>query len=416
VTPKTIIGLCSVPTSSCTTALSSAYPTNALASYNALPMGTMAAPYQLWSAPQVAKTGLLAAGAANMAALSGFFNSQLNGAAGQVTQSSATSTTSASTGAFSNTTTSTTVNGAILGSTTSPAWQLLGSGSSLSNYNNSNDETYEGMGGTSYGCQLLANGAFYSPSPWSGSGTQTLTEQTASTTTYYVNENINGMEYPVGYTISVPNNPCSTSTYAATPPVSYLLTRPWTQGSTWPPTPVITSTTLTNSGGTSYQLTANYCPAAGCSWGYDGTLPSGWSVSSTGLLTVPNYSAIGSFTAIAGNNYAFGSATVTLPQLVAPVVTSSSVFISYGVSQGMLKASSCGSTCTWASSSSTKYVSVESNGTVVCNWTTLEDSFGEWSGTISVTATNAAGVSAAKNVTVSCEDGPYDIYDQPEPF
>jgi len=126
--------------------------------------------------------------------------------------------------------------------------------------------------------------------------------------------------------------------------------------------------------------------------------------------------ATGSFTAIAGNNYAFGSATVTLLQLVAPVVTTSSVTIDYGTSPGMLQASGCGSTCTWASSSSTKYVSVGSNGSVGCSWSSLEGSFGMWSGTISVTATNAAGVSAAKNVTVNCEGGPYNLYDQPEPF
>ena len=399
VTPQTIASLCSGVTGSggstqgtpmCTTALSSSYPTNTLASYNALTKGTMATPYQLWSAPQVAKTAVLAAGSANMAALSGFFNSQLNGAAGQVTQSSATSTTTASNGGVSNSTTSTTVNGAILGSTSSPAWQLLGSGSTLSNYNTGASSCGSGCTNIAFGCQVLASGTFYSPSPWSGSGTYTITEQTIST-------------YGGGYLNQ--NSVCSTGMFPSSPPAAYLLSRPWTQGSTWPPTPVI-STTINNTGATSYQLTASYCPASGCSWGYGGTLPSGWSLSSTGVLTVPSSGAVsgGSFAVIAGNNYAFGYATVTLPQLVAPVVTSNSVTIYYPATSAMLQASSCGSTCTWASSSGTENVSVKSNGSVVCGANTATG--GDWTGTISVTATNAAGTSAAKNVTVTCNDAP----------
>jgi len=169
VTPQTIASLCSGVTGSggssqgtpiCTTALSSSYPTNTLSSYNALAKGSMAAPYELWSSPQVAKTAVLAAGSANMAALSGFFNSQLNGSAGQVTQSSATSTTTASNGAVSNSTTSTTVNGAILGSTSSPAWQLLGSGSTLSNYNTGASSCGSGCTNIAFGCQVLASGTF----------------------------------------------------------------------------------------------------------------------------------------------------------------------------------------------------------------------------------------------------------------
>ena len=347
----------------------------------------MASPYQLWSAPQVAKTAVLAAGSANMAALSGFFNSQLNGTAGQVTQSSAMSTTTASNGGVSNSTTSTTVSGAILGSTSSPTWQLLGSGSTLSNYNTGASSSGAGSANIAFGCQVLASGTFYSPSPWSGSGTYTITEQSIST-------------YGGGYLNQ--NSACSTGMFPSSPPAAYLLTRPWTQGSTWPPTPVVTSTTIDNTGATSYQLTANYCPAAGCSWGYGGTLPSGWSLSSTGVLTVPSSSAAsgGSFTVIAGNNYAFGYATVTLPQLVAPVVTSTSVTSYYQGTNAVLKASSCGSTCTWASSSSTEYVSVKSNGSVVCGPNTAF--LGEWTGTISVTATNSVGASAATNVTVTC--------------
>ena len=70
-----------------------------------------------------------------------------------------------------------------------------------------------------------------------------------------------------------------------------------------------------------YQLTANYCPAAGCTWGYSGTLPSGWSVSSTGVVSVPSSSSTGSFTAIASNNYTFSYATVTLSQVYLPGIT-----------------------------------------------------------------------------------------------
>jgi len=395
VTPQTIASLCSGVTGSggstqgtpiCTTALSSSYPTNTLSSYDALPMKSMAAPYELWSAPQVSKTTVLAAGSANMAALSGFFNSQLNGTAGQVTQSSATSTTTASNGAVSNSTASMTVNGAILGSTSSPAWQLLGSGSTLSNYNTGASSGGSGTANIAFGCQVLASGTFYSPSPWSGSGTYTITEQSIST-------------YGGGYLNQ--NSACSTGMFPSSPPAAYLLSRPWSQGSTWPPTPVITSTTLNNTGATSYQLTAGNCPAAGCSWGYGGTLPSGWSVSSTGVLTVPSSSATGSFTVIAGNSFSFGSATVTLPQQVVPVVESSSVTSYVGGSSATLSATNCGSTCTFYSGSYTDYVTVTSSGSVVCIYT---GGVNEWIQTLSVTATNSAGASEPKNVTVTCWD------------
>ena len=410
VTPQTVASLCSGVTGAgsypqapiCTTALSGSYPTNTLSSYNALKKGTMASPYQLWSAPQVAKTAVLAPGSGNMAALSGFFNSQLNGSAGQVTQSSATSTTTASNGGVSNSTTSTTVNGAILGSTSSPAWQLLGSGSTLSNYNTgaSNDPPASNVG---FGCQLLATGAFYSPSPWSGSGTQTLTEQSVQ----------------VGYEDTVySNSVCSTGMFPSSPPVAYLLSRPWTQGSAWPATPVITSTTINNPDAAAYNLTASNCPAAGCSWGLIGTLPTGWSLTSAGYLTVVCGAPTTTITMTISNNYAFGYGTVTVtppPSCSAPVVTSTSLTATYPTPGAQLVASNCGSSCTfycentgemgcitqsynwWVDYGTTQVITTLTNGMTYCGW------IAEPSQTIYVTATNSWGLkSASTPVVVTC--------------
>ena len=412
VTPQTVASLCSGVTGSgsssqgspiCTTALSSSYPTNTLSSYNALKKGTMASPYQLWSAPQVAKTAVLAAGSANMAALSGFFNSQLNGTAGQVTQSSATSTTTASNGGVSNSTTSTTVTGAILGSTSSPAWQLLGSGSTLSNYNTGASSCGTGCTNIAFGCQVLANGTFYSPSPWSGSGTYTITEQSIST-------------YGGGYLNQ--NSACSTGMFPSSPPAAYLLSRPWTQGSAWPATPVITSTTINNPDAAAYNLTASNCPAAGCSWGLIGTLPTGWSLTSAGYLTVVCGAPTTTITMTISNNYAFGYGTVTVtppPSCSAPVVTSTSLTATYPTPGAQLVASNCGSSCTfycentgemgcitqsyqwWEDYGTTQVITTLTNGTTYCGWIAGS------SQTIYVTATNSWGLkSASTPVVVTC--------------
>ncbi|MEI6687867.1 MAG: hypothetical protein WCN97_00750 [Thermoleophilia bacterium] len=412
VTPQTVASLCSGVTGSggstkgtpmCTTALSSSYPTNTLSSYNALKKGTMATPYQLWSAPQVAKTAVLAAGSANMAALSGFFNSQLNGSAGQVTQSSATSTTTASNGGVSNSTTSTTVNGAILGSTSSPSWQLLGSGSTLSNYNTGASSCGAGCTNIAFGCQVLANGTFYSPSPWNGSGTYTITEQTIST-------------YGGGYLNQ--NSVCSTGMFPSSPPAAYLLSRPWTQGSAWPGTPVITSTTINNPNAAAYNLAASNCPAGGCSWGLGSTLPTGWSLTTAGYLTVVCGSPTATITLTVSNNYAFGYGTVTVtppPACSPPVVTSTSLTATYPTPGAQLVASNCGSGCTfycentgemgcitqsyqwWEDYGTTQVITTLTNGTTYCGWIAGEQQ------TIYVTATNSWGLkSASTPVSVTC--------------
>ena len=396
-TPSALGGMCANTNSflwPCTQGWGASTWNQAVTSYNTIPTGTLAPPYELWSAPQVDKTGVLCTTCGyQMSLLSGFFNSQLNATAGSVastvvTGDDSTSTTSTST----STVTQTTVNGAIAGSTSSPAWQLVGSGSTLANY----DTAGNAASNTSlwaYGCQVVAQGTFYTPSPWVLGDGYTITPYTSPVN----NEDPSNTPY-IGMASF---NECTGSMFPTSPSVAVLATRPWTQSTAWPAAPVITSTTINNTGATSYQLTANYCPASGCSWSYSGTLPSGWSISSTGVLTVPSSSVTsgGSLTVIAGNNYAFGYATVTLPQLVAPVVTSTSVTGYYQGTNAVLKASSCGSTCTWKSSSGTQYVTVQSNGTVVCG---INTAVGEWSGTISVTATNAVGTSAPTNVTVTC--------------
>ena len=104
--------------------------------------------------------------------------------------------------------------------------------------------------------------------------------------------------------------------------VAVLLSRPWTQGTTWTPLPVVgTPTSSTVAGSTVVQLVATNCPSAGCVWGIQSTLPSGVTFNqTTGQLTIPTGTEPFTIPAIAANNYAV-SATAALT--VGPVASAS---------------------------------------------------------------------------------------------
>jgi len=234
----------------------------ALANYNAIAPYTNApeAPQEYWGMPAVDKSNVLSATAGfNFSPYSGFFNSQLNAYVGG--------------------------GNVVLGSTTSPTWQLVGNGSTIQN---NNSVSSAGQNGTNLVCQMLAYNTFFSPSPWVN------TPYSITLDTY-----LNGQE---GAT------ECGNNWMPSSPPIATLVSRPWSQSFAWPAAPVVTTSSATSGG----QLSANYCPSSGCTWGYAGTLPTGWSLSSSGLLSVVNGSPAATITVIAGNNFSFGNTTLTV--------------------------------------------------------------------------------------------------------
>ena len=332
----------------------------ALAEYNSVPTGTLNSsgstaawnPYETWSAPQTDKTAVLSNAAGyDPSAYSSFFAGQLT-----ATVTPATSTTNGST---------------TPGSTTSPTWQYVGSGTSLQ-YN-------------SAACAEQSWGAFSNPDPW----------------TFQYDAPVNGVEQPYALYIGNPST-CSSGQFFSFLQIATLLSRPWTQGDAWPAAPAIT-TPLTSSGvlpSTTTQLAATGCGSSGCTWGYTGALPAGWSLSSSGVLTTPSCGTAGTITVVAGNNSSYSSATWTLspPACAAPVVTSTAVTSYYDGTNATLQASGCGSVtpCTWVTTSTTGLAFVNTNGTVVC--------VSNESATIvmPMIATNSLGKSPAANVTVTC--------------
>jgi hypothetical protein len=234
----------------------------ALANYNAIAPYTNApeAPQEYWGMPAVDKSNVLSATAGfNLSPYSGFFNGQLNAYVGG--------------------------GNVVLGSTTSPTWQLVGNGSTIQN--NNSVSSYS-SGGTNLVCQMLAYNTFFSPSPW-------VNTPYSITINTYASEQDGATE-------------CGNNWMPSSPPIATLVSRPWSQSDAWPAAPVVTTSSATSGG----QLSANYCPSSGCTWGYAGTLPTGWSLSSSGLLSVVNGSPAATITVIAGNNFSFGNATLTV--------------------------------------------------------------------------------------------------------
>jgi hypothetical protein len=141
------------------------------------------------------------------------------------------------------------------------------------------------------------------------------------------------------------------------------------------------------------------------------------------VLTVPSSSATGSFTAIAGNNYAFSSATVTLAQATIPVVSPAMIQNPTGPSNGYLTASNCGSACTFKCTGASGFEGcsnvgndyynesdpdnmawfiLQSNGILYCNYQFFVPVNSPQ--TIVVVATNSYGTpSAPTNVSVTCQ-------------
>lgn len=377
--PSALASMCNSTNESewpCTSGWGASTWSQALAEYNTLPTGKLAAPYETWSTPQVDKTAVLCSSCGyNMAALSGFFNSQLNATPNVATTTtiyyqpqtvtqctqSGTCSVSCPTNPTPGTTqcTLTTTSGVSLGSS-STAWQLVGSGSGLTNYQTTNSE-----------CQVVAQQTFYSPSPWLAGDGYTITP----------NPTVNGADnfkctnwYP---TIS--------SVFPTSPSVAVLVSRPWNQGQTWPAAPAVTTSSATSGG----QLAAKNCPSSGCTWGYTGTLPTGWTLSASGLLSVVCGSPAATITVIAGNNFSFGNATVTVtpPTSGCPVVTTTSISTPGSSSAYQLAASNCGSKgCTWLPS-----------GTLPSGWSVT--SSGAASGPCSTSGTVSIMVIAASQTT-----------------
>ena len=360
ITPQSVLNMCvGTPPASgpdpCSSEPMLNTQANALSSYNAFSRGGLSAPAELWSAPQASKTAALSATSGyDVSALSPFFNSQLNG-------SVSGSTT-------------------VAGSTTSPTWQLLGEGSLLYGTDVANSN------GT-WLCGVQSSGAMFTPDIEWSPGTPPGTDTVGSPP--YATSNFN--QYP---------SACSGSDFPAQPPVAYLLSRPWSQGATWPAAPVVQASASVPS--TSVQLTASNCPSSGCmwSWGPSGP-PSGWSSSSLtagGQLSIPSGVTLpATVTVVAGTNVAASVPTTVTVSWAAPVVTST-VFNSsnYNFTAGstfQLVASNCPSGgCSWTFSSggstATANCANEGGATVTCSVTS------SWSlsssGVLTVTAGSVA--------------------------
>lgn len=176
---------------------------------------------------------------------------------------------------------------------------------------------------------LDAAATAYSPSPPTGSPSFGTTAFVGSGSVY--NANADGpfsdgadtytIDCGASWTGAPATNPGFTSSYqeagyeagsceGPNAAVAVLLTRPWTQGTTWNPTPTIgTPTSMTSGGTTTVQLVAQGCPSGGCTWGITGALPVGVQFSqSTGQMTFPAKQAAFSADVIAANNYAISPA------------------------------------------------------------------------------------------------------------
>lgn len=308
VTPHTIAEMCFGDASNqngyqpaCSSTLSGYSASNALSSFNGVSTGTYQAPYQAWFAPQVDKTAALGSGY-NLTALNGFFNQQLNATAG----SSST--------------------GPVLGSSTSPSWQVVASDNAFSA--NTSNSCGGNCGATQYSAQVVATSAQNLVSPWVSGDGQTITTTTTNS--------------------QFPSNALPTA-----PAAAYLLSRPWTQGAAWPTAPQ-----FGNFVGTApvVQLTTvSGCPSAGCTWAWGPSgPPSGFSSSSltaAGVLTIPNgVTAPSTITVVASNNVVATPPT-SVDLLLGPGTLNvgfPGTTLAAGTSWQLLYGNECGSGCTWA--------------------------------------------------------------------
>lgn len=313
VTPQTIAALCQGSTAgflqaNCSATLSGYSASNALSSFNAAGTGSYKAPYEAWFAPQAVKTAALGAGY-NLTPLNGFFNQQLNATRG----SSST--------------------GPVLGSSTSPSWQVVASGNTFSTATSSTCES-----DSLYCASVTATGAQNLVSPWvSGS------DQTISMSSPIVASNCTTNCVTAGFPLgNVPTLPAA----------AYLLSRPWTQGASWPTAPQMDAN-FVGSGQTVYLGALSGCPSVGCTWAWGPSgPPSGFSSSSlsaAGVLTIPaNVTPPSTLTVVASNNVvATPPTTVDLdlsPGFLAVGFPGSQV--SSGTSW-QLYGLNCGSGCTW---------------------------------------------------------------------
>ena len=313
VTPQSIASLCQSSTAgvlqiNCSSTTLSGYSaSNALSSFNGVSAGTYLAPYEAWFAPQAKKTDALGAGY-NLTPLNGFFNQQLNAPSG----SSST--------------------GPVLGSSTSPSWQVVASTNTFSanTTNNGNDANYS--------AQVVATSAQNLVSPWATGDSQTIT-MSSSVVTPNCPTNCVTAGFPL-------------SSFPTAPAAAYLLSRPWTQGANWPTAPQMDAN-FVGSGQTVYLGSLSGCPSAGCTWAWGPSgPPSGFSSSSltaAGVLTIPSgVTPPATLTVVASNNVvATPPTTVDLdmsPGFLAvgfpgTQLASGTYWQLYGLN--------CGSDCTW---------------------------------------------------------------------
>lgn len=314
VTPQTIAALCQSSTAgllqaNCSATLGGYSASNALSSFNAAGTGSYKAPYEAWFAPQADKTAALGGGY-NLTPLNGFFNQQLNATRG----SSST--------------------GPVLGSSTSPSWQVVGSGNTFSTSTNSTCKS------DSLWCaEVVATGAQNLVSPWaSGNGQMTIS-----------------MSSPV--VLSNCSTNCVTggfplSNFPTLPAAAFLLSRPWTQGASWPTAPQMDAN-FVGSGQTVYLGALSGCPSVGCTWAWGPSGPppgfSSSSLTAAGVLTIPpGVTPPATLTVVASNNVvATPPTTVDLdmsPGFLA--VGFPGTQLASGTSW-QLYGLNCGSDCTW---------------------------------------------------------------------
>ena len=308
VTPHTIAEMCFGDASNqngyqipCSSTLSGYSASNALSSFNGVSTGTYQAPYQAWFAPQVDKTAALGSGY-NLTALNGFFNQQLNATAG----SSST--------------------GPVLGSATSPSWQVVASDNAFSA--NTSNQCGGNCGATQYSAQVVATSAQNLVSPWVSGDGQTITTTTTNS--------------------QFPSNALPTA-----PAAAYLLSRPWTQGANWPTAPQMDAN-FVGSGQTVYLGSLSGCPSAGCTWAWGPSgPPSGFSSSSltaAGVLTIPSgVTAPSTLTVVASNNIVATPPTTVDLDMSPGIQTVGfpGTQLASGTTWQLWNSPTCGSDCTW---------------------------------------------------------------------
>ncbi|MCX6409114.1 MAG: hypothetical protein NT143_01525 [Actinobacteria bacterium] len=314
VTPQSIASLCQSSTAgvlqmNCSSTTLSGYSaSNALSSFNGVSAGTYLAPYEAWFAPQAKKTEALGAGY-NLTPLNGFFNQQLNATSG----SSST--------------------GPVLGSSTSPSWQVVASTNTFS------ANTTTSGNDANYSAQVVATSAQNLVSPWASGEGQTIT-MSSPVVTPNCSTNCVSAGFPL-------------SSFPTAPAAAYLLSRPWTQGANWPTAPQMDAN-FVGSGQTVYLGSLSGCPSAGCTWAWGPSgPPSGFSSSSltaAGVLTIPSgVTAPSTLTVVASNNIVATPPTTVDLDMSPGIQTVGfpGTQLASGTTWQLWNSPTCGSGCTW---------------------------------------------------------------------